>query len=279
MISTIGAINSVQRLDPDTMALLNRATALGYAHPSAANINAINQFFISAKAAAGGSLSAFVDIRVYMTDLAAGGLNGFDSIHWNNPNATLVQSFGTVTKTSKKGYSQTANAGYLISNTIIDSSIAANRNDLSVMWVWLDAQNVGIVGSGIAIGTTARAIASYPKYTATNAVMGLGGREYDFASPNGDQFLVGELNGSTARVFINNSQIATNSILGYTDFNSNMLDLAINLSPTTTINAGSTRVPAPVKIGAVLMWRTGSVDRTQLYNAISTYKTTVFSLP
>ena len=284
MIATIGAINSVQRMDPDAQALINRAIALGFTLPSQANITLINNFFIAAKSAAGGTLAPFIDIRMYINDLGGSGLLGFDSIHWNNPLATLIQGSGALTKTAKKGYSQTANAGYIISNTLLDSSDATNRVNLSAMWVWFDTISVGLRQTGIAFGSDSRAISSYPKYSSTNAILNMAGRSFDFAQSDGDHIVQSEVNGTTVSGYLDNAIPAgaspTTTNWSVTNFNCNMIDLGLNIGSTPTpIIVGTNKVPDPVKLGACLIWRTTAVNRTQLYNAVLAYKNGVAALP
>lgn len=282
MIGIIAGAN--KRYDIDALALFSRAQTLGYTQPSATNKKLISDFFKSAKSAAGGSLSPFLDIRIYANDINRASLTNemlFEGLHWNNPTAELCAITNNINRQNKKGYrGNGVQNAYIDTKTIID--IAGNdnhRNDLSVMWFWHDVENIGLHSSGIYIGTQSRAIACYPKRDTTTGIMQHAGRGGSLTVSNGFNVYTAEIISGNINFYLNNVLAATNTVSWGTDFTTYMLDLGSNSNATTGTPTNTQSLPSTsCTLAACIVYRSSIVNRTDLYNAGVAYLNAVAAL-
>lgn len=279
MIAVVAQSN--KRFEIENQQLFKRATDLGSSVPSFRNQVAIDTFMKAAKAAGGGNFNGYIDIHIWMNDIPGTMLNNFDLIHWNNPvNAQMAVQVNSVQKNLKKGISCGINLnGALLSKTFLDTSITANRNDIGVFWIWYGIVNLGSnAASGVAIGTTTRGIASYPKYNSTTGALAMGG-ETSYNQPDGDVIICGEIDAGQRRCYLNNVQqgAAINTSWG-ADINAEFSHLGITITQPSGMSNGAIQ-NNNVILGGFILYRRSLVNRTQLYNAIIAYRDAVNAIP
>lgn len=103
----ISMIVNVVTLDTDYQALLTKNTALGGVAPTPINQGAGNNYILTLKA--NGTWASKDIIYVMMTD----GDAVFASLNWKNPNSNQLVTHGTITYTSRKGFTGDGTTGYL----------------------------------------------------------------------------------------------------------------------------------------------------------------------
>lgn len=108
--------NSGALVDADYTAVLNRATALGYTLPSAAQQVKQNTLVTSLKAS--GVWSLLDVLYVFATD----GNNDFATLNWKAPSSYKISRSGTVTFTTNQGYVSNGTNGYLNTGWIPSSN-------------------------------------------------------------------------------------------------------------------------------------------------------------
>lgn len=117
--------------DSDYQAVLDRATALGYTHPSAAQKTKQNQLVLNLKAA---GIWTLLDILyIFATD----GDSDFATLNWKTPTSYQITKVNTPTFTTNEGFDFNGTTQYLNTNWIPGTNgVNYTRNDASFgVWV------------------------------------------------------------------------------------------------------------------------------------------------